>query len=229
MVINLQYEGAREIFYIPEVRILDSIEIKSGEFSEYKIFDYKNYKYRTELSLSWLSGVALGSSFGIGGYITFGFSDWTGDNWIILQTQSYIQDITNAIFFLDYLYLKKRWDLDLSSYQYWSISYLKNFNKYSYDKILGSSFLIYYPFNRFDRIELGLTYNYYTRYLGILQFLDLFMIQFYIKMDLMAIWLFQEIKFYIILGVQLMVMDFSLPFNQHLYFHKLKIMSFMEI
>jgi len=166
MVINLQYEGAREIFYIPEVRILDSIELKMGEFSEYKLFDYKNYKYRTELSLSWLSGVALGSSFGIGGYITLGFSDWTGDNWIILQTQSYIQDITNAIFFLDYLYLKKRWDLDLSSYQYWSISYLRQFDKFSYDKILGGSFLIYYPFNRFDRIEFGFTYNYYTRYLG---------------------------------------------------------------
>ena len=45
MVINLQYEGAREIFYIPEVRILDSIELKMGEFSEYKLFDYKNYKY----------------------------------------------------------------------------------------------------------------------------------------------------------------------------------------
>lgn len=166
MVINLQHEGAREIFYVPEVRIIDSIEIPNSNFSKFQLVDYKNYKYRTQLSLSWLSGFAIGDAFGIGGYVTFGFSDWTGDNWIILQTQSYVQDITNATFFLDYLYLKRRWDLNASSYQYWTINYIGAFDKYSYDKILGSSIRLYYPFNRFDRLEFGVSYNYYTRFLG---------------------------------------------------------------
>ena len=166
MVINLQYEGAREIFYVPEIRILDSIDIPNSNFMSFKVLDYKNYKYKTEFSLSWLSGIAVGSNLGLGGYVTFGFSDWTGDNWIIFQTQSYITDISNAIFFFDYLYLKKRWDLDASAYQYWSISYLDKYNSFSYDKILGSNLLVYYPFNRFDRLEFGISYNYYTRYIG---------------------------------------------------------------
>ncbi|MEO0202940.1 MAG: hypothetical protein ABIL37_04370, partial [candidate division WOR-3 bacterium] len=123
-------------------------------------------KYKTEFSLSWLSGIATGSSYGIGGYVTFGFSDWTGDNWIIFQTQSYVTDISNVTFFFDYLYLKKRMDLNLSTYQYWSISYLPKYYSFSYDKILGSNISLYYPFNRFDRIEFGLSYNYYTRYIG---------------------------------------------------------------
>ncbi len=170
MVINLQYEGAREIFYIPEIRILDSLELPYSNFTEFKLVDYKNYKYRTEFSLSWFSSVAIGFGSGIGGYVIFGFSDWTGDNWIIAQVQSYITDISNSTFFLDYLYLRERWDLNVSAYQYWSISYLDKLYSYTYDKILGSQFLIYYPFNRFDRLELGLSYNYYTRFVG--EFID---------------------------------------------------------
>ncbi len=167
MVASMQVDGAREIFYRSHVEYLDSIhlnELAKEDFLVYDEIEYRIKDYRVSFSLDWIAGaMSYVSTFGALGYLTLGISDYTGDNWIILSLTN-TQDIENATFFLYYLYLKNRWDLNVTAYQYWTYTLYDTYGTLSVDKPLGFSGVIYYPFNRFDRMEFGLNYSYITRY-----------------------------------------------------------------
>lgn len=171
MATSMQMDGAREILVFNELKVYETIDpshfSRESRFYTYKPVDYVNKPYRVAFSIDWIAGVGGYSTlYGGAGYFTMGLSDWTGDNWIIFSSDLYTQDITNMQFFLDYLYLKKRWDLNINAHQYWSWAIgLQNNSIYvALDKNLGGYALTYYPFNRFDRLEMGFGYDYKTRY-----------------------------------------------------------------
>ena len=169
MAASMQLNGVREIVIYENPEPVDTLPIDSftrEEFYRYRPMEYVSRKYKVSFSVDWIAGAGGYSTlYGGVGYLTLGMSDWTGDHWIIFSSDMYAQNISNMQFFIDYLYLKRRWDANINVHQYWSIGFYDSLSYITFDKNLGAYMLFYYPFNRFDRLEIGTGYDYKTRYL----------------------------------------------------------------
>ena len=121
---------------------------------------YQTHPYQTRFSLDLVSGQAgFSNVFGYTGATMFAFSDILGDHRVYLGTELVV-NLENSDYFLWYEYLKHRNDYSFSLFHtayflrgYYSNDFIR-LRHYSLD------FSISRPFNRFQRMELGVTNHY---------------------------------------------------------------------
>ncbi len=112
-------------------------------------------RYTPEFTLDWLAGgMAYSSPFGVYGALTLSLSDALGNHRIFFTSDLY-QDLENSDLELLYLYLPRRYDLGLDLYQQWNIYFL-DLNHVLLEQNRGALGLVYFPLNRFFRLETGL-------------------------------------------------------------------------
>lgn len=124
-------------------------------------------RYTTKMSMDWVSGgMSYSSAYGSYGTVTMGFSDVLGNFRIEFMTDVYSQDITDANFYLGFLWLPLRLDYGFDLYQFWNLYWWpgERGDTVVSEKDLGVQFSAQYPFNRFRRLETGLGYSYLTWY-----------------------------------------------------------------
>ncbi len=112
-------------------------------------------RYTPEFTLDWLAGgMAYTSPFGVYGALTLSLSDALGNHRIFFTSDLY-QDLENSDLELLYLYLPRRYDLGLDLYQQWDI-YFFDPDHVLLEQNRGALGLVYFPLNRFFRLETGL-------------------------------------------------------------------------
>ncbi len=112
------------------------------------------------LSLDYIHGyMTYMSGLGIQGMLYLGLSDELGNRRLDIVTDL-SGDISNSNFLISYTYLPKRFDHVWSIYQYTDAFYDYHGNFY-FAKQTGASWDVYYPINRFARIESGLAFERY--------------------------------------------------------------------
>ena len=115
----------------------------------------RSVRYTPEFTLDWLAGgMAYTSPFGVYGALTLSLSDALGNHRIFFTSDLY-QDLENSDLELLYLYLPRRYDLGLDLYQQWEI-YFFDADHVLLEQNRGALGLVYFPLNRFFRLEGGL-------------------------------------------------------------------------
>ena len=128
---------------------LDTTEFKdeSGE--------YVSKRYKIKFTPDMLSGGAGYNQFyGLQGSTVLGFSDILGNHQIQIYTDLFY-NIKNSNFQLSYFYLPKRIDYGISLFHYSNVYY--SFFDYIRDRNYGVSLMASRPFDRYRRMNLGLT------------------------------------------------------------------------
>ena len=172
MVVNYSVSPSKKIAYSVLNRggydiILGQDTKKETDFSETgTFFSFKPAEYITRtkleptLSLDYIHGyMTYMSGLGIEGMLYLGLSDELGDRRLDIITDL-SGDITNSNFLFSYTYLPKRIDHNISIYQYTDAFYDYN-NNFYFAKETGLSWDLYYPLNRFLRVEGGMALERY--------------------------------------------------------------------
>ncbi|MEO0139429.1 MAG: basic secretory protein-like protein [candidate division WOR-3 bacterium] len=105
-------------------------------------------------------GFSYSSFYGTVGSLIMMFSDIPGDNWIILQLLGQSQYIENSEFMINYYNFKGRLDKGLNFYQLYFYRYYQPY--FVIEKRFGLDVFGAYPFNRFFRLESGISSYYNT-------------------------------------------------------------------
>ena len=114
--------------------------------------------YKTRFTLDVISGnLQISNVFGTTGMTYFSFSDILGDHQIAIGTEM-VLTLENSDYFFYYGYLKNKNDYHFVAFQN------ANFFNAGYSRIVrlrhyGLQSFISYPFSRFQRIDLGLTWH----------------------------------------------------------------------
>ncbi len=143
-------QGASEAF-------LDTTEYKDENG------DYKSHPYKPRFSADIITGSAGYSQFyGLQGTSMIAFSDILGNHEIDIYTDLFY-NIKNSNIQVAYFYLPKRIDYGISAfhyaYQYYTYYLMGPFIQYNYirDRYFGFSFFASRPFDRYRRIDFGIT------------------------------------------------------------------------
>ena len=114
--------------------------------------------YKTHFTLDMIGGsMMISNVFGAQGMTYFSWSDLMGDHKIFFGTEM-VLTLENSDYFLSYAYLKNRTDL------YFNFSQTANFFSLGYQRFgrlrhIGIGSFLSRPFNRFNRIDVGLSYH----------------------------------------------------------------------
>jgi len=136
---------------------LDSAAYKDSEG------EYKSHRYKIKFTPDWVDGSAGYSQFfGLQGSSMIVLSDILGNHQINIYTDLFY-NLKNSNFQLAYFYLPKRIDIGAAIfhysylyYTYYSDGYYLYYN-YIRDRNYGISLYASRPFNRYQRIDLGIT------------------------------------------------------------------------
>jgi Tol biopolymer transport system component len=143
-VVRLPEEAKAQVF-------LDSTQFKLPT-GEYKVHDYK-----VSFSPDIVYGEAAYSQyFGVLGEGQIMFSDVLGNHRIAVYTNLFY-DYRNSDYELVYLYLPHRTDLGAGGYHH-AYFFLDQWGSLIRDRNYGLDLYASYPFNRYERVDLGLTY-----------------------------------------------------------------------
>ncbi len=134
---------------------------ETGEFLAFHPMDYiTRMKFEPSLSLDYIHGyMTYMSGFGFQGMLYLGLSDELGDRRLDIMTDL-SGDITNSNFLVTFTYLPERIDHVISVYQFTDAFY-DYYNNFYFAKQTGGSWDLYYPLNRFFRVEGGLAFERY--------------------------------------------------------------------
>ncbi len=131
-----------------------------------RIFNYNPVEYTSTtkliptLSLDYIHGyLTYMSGFGVQGLLYLGLSDELGDRRLDIITDL-SGDLVNSNFLVSYTYLPRRLDHVFSVYQYTDIFY-DSYRNYYFVKLTGASWDVYYPTNKFTRLESGIAFERY--------------------------------------------------------------------
>lgn len=105
-------------------------------------------------------GFSYSSFYGTVGALMMMFSDITGDNWLLLQILGQSQYIENSEFIINYYNFKGRIDKGSNLYQLYFYRYYEPY--FVFEKRFGADLFGSYPFNRFFRMESGISFYYNT-------------------------------------------------------------------
>lgn len=128
---------------------------------------YKIRRYKLRFSPDIITGSAgYNTFFGVQGYTTLAFSDLLGDHKIFLNI-NILSDLKNSDLNLLYLYLKRRMNYGFGGYHLVYFFFRSGLGLIRF-RNFGTQFLVSYPFNRFNRLDLyTVWYNVYLEYLNV--------------------------------------------------------------
>jgi len=150
IIFSPNYERYNKILTDSETSDFDSLD--TGR----KVEEYKPQVYKTKFTLDLVSGnMVFDNIFGAQGMTYFAWSDVLGDHRIYVGTEMQIT-LENSDYLLSYAYLKNRTDFyftasqsaDFYSTGYYGIARLRRY---------GFGTYVSRPFNRFNRIDVGLS------------------------------------------------------------------------
>ena len=129
---------------------LDTTQYKNAEG------DYKTYKYKVRFSPDLVYGSAGYSQFfGVQGSSVIVLSDILGNHQINIYTDLFY-NFENSNLQLAYFYLPKRTDLGVGIFHY-SYLFYYTFDAYLRDRYYGLSLYASRPFNKYRRVDFGIT------------------------------------------------------------------------
>ena len=120
--------------------------------------------YKTRFTLDLISGnLQISNVFGTQGMTYFAFSDILGDHQIAFGTEM-VLTLENSDYYFYYAYLKNRRDYYFMAFQNADFFTINSFNYYGYNTLArlrhyGFQGFISNPFNRYNRIDLGLSWH----------------------------------------------------------------------
>jgi len=150
-IFSPNFERYNKILTDSESSMFDSLD--TGQ----QIADYSPQSYKTHFTLDLVSGnMAFDNIFGAQGMTYFAWSDVLGDHRIYVGTEMQLT-LENSDYLLSYAYLKKRTDFyftasqtaDFYSTGYYGIARLRRYGLGTY---------VSRPFNRFNRIDIGVSF-----------------------------------------------------------------------
>lgn len=141
--------------------------------SDFKNADgsYKTHAYKTRFTLDLVNGQAsFSNTFGYKGYTLFAFSDILGDHRLFLGSQFEIS-LENSDYYIAYNYLKRREDYAFAlihTADFFAVNQTDFYRVRHYNL----DFAVSRPFNRFQRLEFGLTNHFVNHQLRVLKGFD---------------------------------------------------------
>jgi len=120
--------------------------------------------YKTRFTLDLISGnLQISNVFGTQGMTYFAFSDILGDHQIAFGTEM-VLTLENSDYYFYYAYLKNRQDYHFMAFQNADFFTINSFNYYGYNTLArlrhyGFQGFISNPFNRYNRIDFGLSWH----------------------------------------------------------------------
>ncbi len=169
IVCSVLNRGGYDIFSGKPNRIHTKFN-QTGSFLEFKPAEYiTRTRLEPTLSLDYIHGyMTYMSGFGFNGMLYLGLSDELGDRRLDIITDL-SGNITNSNFLISFTYLPKRIDHVISLYQFTDAFY-DNADNFYFAKQTGFSWNLYYPFNRFFRVEGGLAFERYKSDIWLAQY-----------------------------------------------------------
>ena len=163
-VMSALWEGGWDVFFFlkfPEDGEEVALESEEGTLVEEKDIEAVKEPLGFTLGLDFAyGGLSYSSLYGTVGALVMLFSDIPGDNWIIAQIIGQSSSIENSQFLINYYNFKGRIDKGLNLYQLFYVRYFRPY--FVFEKRLGADLFASYPFNRFFRLETGISYHYNT-------------------------------------------------------------------
>ena len=124
---------------------------------------YKKTKARTvfnaDIMMGYLGYSSYGGAFGQGLFL---FSDLYGDNELLVQMDLGSYNILNGNYYAQYMNLKHRFNLGIALNKYTSTNYYSNPIAVMLNNNYGIALYADLPFDKFNRIEETINYNYYV-------------------------------------------------------------------
>ena len=120
--------------------------------------------YKTRFTLDLISGnLQISNVFGTQGMTYFAFSDILGDHQIAFGTEM-VLTLENSDYYFYYAYLKNRRDYYFMAFQNADFFTISSYNYYGYNTLArlrhyGFQGFISNPFNRYNRIDVGLSWH----------------------------------------------------------------------
>tara|TARA_B100000315_G_scaffold237224_1_gene253762 strand:+ start:21 stop:1463 length:1443 start_codon:yes stop_codon:yes gene_type:complete len=120
--------------------------------------------YKTRFTLDLISGnLQISNVFGTQGMTYFAFSDILGDHQIAFGTEM-VLTLENSDYYFYYAYLKNRRDYYFMAFQNADFFTISSYNYYGYNTLArlrhyGFQAFISNPFNRYNRIDVGLSWH----------------------------------------------------------------------
>ena len=162
--LSLMWEGQWSYFVIPTpekgIKPINYPETPL-EFVKLDRGEHLKSHYKTKFSVDWIQGnLVYATSLGFSGWMTIGLSDELGNHRISIATDRYSG---NTNFYFQYANLTHRTDLYASVFHYWSYGFIDYFSVFR-ERNIGVSTGLTYPFSKFSRIDLDVTFKHPTRY-----------------------------------------------------------------